>query len=411
MPTPPALSPDRLDWFRDARFGMFIHWGLYSAMGRGEWAMSRERIPWPDYEPLLDQFTCEQYDPKAWAALARDAGMKYAVLTAKHHEGFCLWDSTLCDFNATRSAAKRDVLAEYVTAFREAGLKVGLYYSLGDWRHPGWAQGWTDPAAREDFMAYTHGLVEELLTGYGTIDMLWYDLPQTYTPEQWRSVDLNHRARQLQPNILINNRAMTTEDFATPEQKIAASEPGRMWESCMTLNDHWGYCHTDDRFKSPRDVALNLAQVASGAGNLLLNVGPRADGSIPQTSVDILRTVGQWVDRHREALTPVDPNPLSWYLFGPTTVRGRHLYLFIKNWYGTALTVGGLLNTVQNATLLSTQTSIEFDQQGPQVFLKGLPETSPDPVLSVIRLDLDGPPRHDLSDVIANADEHPHLPA
>jgi alpha-L-fucosidase len=202
----------KTNWFSEARFGMFIHWGLYSLIGRGEWAFNRERWSWKDYRPLAQKFAARQYDPAKWAALARDAGMKYMVLTTKHHEGFCLWDSQTCRFNAVNSGARRDLLAEFVTAVRATGLKVGFYYSLGDWFHPDW-QG-----NKQAFVEYTHALVRELLTGYGRVDILWYDLPQGYTAKEWRSVELNAMARQLHPGIVINNRALTPEDFATPEQ-------------------------------------------------------------------------------------------------------------------------------------------------------------------------------------------------
>jgi alpha-L-fucosidase len=280
---------DRTTWFSEARFGLFVHWGLYAVHGRGEWAMSRERISLGDYTPLLSRFTAERFDPKAWAQLALDAGMKYVVLTTKHHEGFCLWNSKHCDFNSTKSAAKRDLLEEYVTAIRDAGLKVGLYYSLGDWHNPDWFAGWKgDTHAGRRFVQWTHALVDELMTDYGKIDILWYDLPQCYPSDQWRMVELNASVRAKQPGILINNRGMTTEDFATPEQHAHPAKPGRLWEVCMTLNKHWGYCPSDREYKSPRAVAANLAFCAANQGNLLLNVGPDPTGHIPDESQTIL---------------------------------------------------------------------------------------------------------------------------
>lgn len=402
---------DRLKWFEDARYGMFIHWGLYSVLGRGEWAMSRERIPWKDYRPLAQTFTADRYRPRDWARLAKDSGMRYMVLTTKHHEGFCLWDSKTCHFNSTRSAAKRDLLAEFVEAVRDEGLKVGLYYSLGDWLNPDWAAGWKgDAAARERFMEYTHALVRELMTGYGRIDVLWYDLPQCYSAREWRSVDLNAMARALQPQILINNRAMTTEDFATAEQHITASGQGRPWEACMTLNGSWGFTACDHEWKRPRDVALHLARVAAGGGNLLLNVGPDGRGAIPEASRKILRAVGTWLERHGEAVYDVQRHSLPWWLFGPTTVRGSTLYAFLSLYHGSSFTVGGLTHRVRSATLLSTGKALTVRQRGPQLFVGGLPETDPDPVLSVVKLELDGPPDSDHSRVLGGADIFPDLP-
>jgi alpha-L-fucosidase len=399
----------RLDWFLQARFGLFIHWGLYAVLGRGEWAMSRERIPWSDYEPLVNQFDASDFHPKAWAKLARDAGMKYAVLTSKHHEGFCLWHSKLCDFNAVNSPARRDLLGEYVEAFREAGLKVGLYYSLGDWRNPDWAAGWKgNVAAGVRFVDWTHAMVRELMTGYGQIDVLWYDLPQCYSAMQWRSVELNAMARSLQPNILINNRAYTTEDFATPEQHAHPSSAGRPWEVCMTLNNHWGYCPSDTAFKSATTVALQLAECASNGGNLLLNVGPDARGRIPEASAGILRTVGQWIDRCGEAITGTDRNHLMWYLFGPTTVKGETLYCFLKLYYGPEMIVGGLKNRVKSVSNLGTGQRLNFEQRGPQLFVRGIEK---DDVLTVLKIEVEGKPQHDLSEVLGGADIFPVLPA
>jgi len=390
---------------------MFIHWGLYSLLGRGEWAMNRERIPINEYVKLADSFSADSYNPREWAALARDAGMKYMVLTTKHHEGFCLWNSPTCSFNSVKSAAGRDLVDEFVNAVRDAGLKVGLYYSLGDWFNSDWRRGWQgDGDARERFMDYTHTLVRELMTGYGKIDILWYDLPQSYSPAEWRSVELNAMARSLQPHIIINNRAMTTEDFGTPEQHVASAPKGRMWESCMTLNDNWGYCPSDKQFKTSRDVALTLANVASGCGNLLLNVGPDGLGRIPDESASILRTVGRWLDANAEAIYPVDRHSLSFNLWGPTTVSGNSMYLFLKNYFGNSLTVGGLKPNVLSAKLLASGRSLRVNRKEAQTMLSGLPDASPDSMPSVVKLELDGVPAQDISEVIGGADVFPDFP-
>lgn len=402
----------RTAWFEQARFGMFIHWGLYSLHGHGEWAMNRERIPLDEYTKLADEFAARDYNPKAWAALARDAGMKYMVLTTKHHEGFCLWDSKTCAFNSTTSAAKRDLLAEFVEAVRDAGLKVGLYYSLGDWFNPDWTGGWQgDAAAKIRFMSYTHALVRELMTGYGKIDILWYDLPQCYSPAEWRSVELNAMARSLQPHILINNRAMTTEDFATPEQRVSAAPRGRMWESCMTLNDNWGYCPSDRNWKSPRKVVLNLANAAAGAGNLLLNIGPDGQGAIPPESERILRSVGDWLSVHGEGIYGSQRHDLMWTLFGPITRKDHALYLHLKNHFGPTLAIGGLTNKVFAATLLTSGEPLEFEQCGARTFVRGLPESSRDDLLPVVKLQIEGEPDSDVSRVIGGADIFPAFPA
>src|SRR3954447_11311490 len=295
MSTPEPLSPEqqdrarRLQWFRDARFGMFIHWGLYSQLGRHEWVMNRERIPVAEYEPLADTWKPKPNCARVWAKLAKQAGMRYMVMTTKHHEGFCLFDSKLTDHNAAKRGPGRDLVAEYVEAARAEGLRVGFYYSLMDWHHPDGAHCKKDEAARRRFVDYIHGQVRELCSNYGKLDILWYDVAWPLSAEGWESVKMNKMVRQLQPDILINNRAKIPEDFTTPEQRIQAfSEP---WEACMTMNDSWGYQRADDDWKSPKTVVSNLVTCARGYGNYLLNIGPKADGSIPDESVQILTNV------------------------------------------------------------------------------------------------------------------------
>lgn len=403
---------DRMEWFLNARFGMFIHWGLYAVLGRGEWVINRERIPISEYARLADRFTAREYDPRAWAQLAREAGMKYMVLTTKHHEGFCLWDSKTCAFNAANSAAGRDLIAEYVEAARDAGLRVGLYYSLGDFYNPDWAAGWKgDTAARERFMDYTQALIYELMTQYGQIDILWYDLPQCYSSIEWRAVELNAMVRQLQPQIIINNRAMTTEDFTTSEQDVQASAPGRMWEACITLNRRWGYCPYDDHYKSPAEVVATLAAVASNAGNLLLNVGPDGQGAIPAESQAILKRVGAWLQTHGESIYGSERHNLMWNLWGPVTVRGNVLYIHQEIYFGDSLVIGGLTNNVLDAVLLSNGQKLDVERRGNQTIITGLPDAPPDELMSVIKLSLDSPPDQDISRVIGGADIFPTLPS
>ncbi len=412
------LPADPTAWFTDARFGLFVHWGLYSVHGRGEWAMNREAMPWDEYERLLAEFTAADYDPHSWAAMARDAGMKYAVLTTKHHEGFCLWPSKVCDFNVTRSGAGgRDLVGEFVDAFRTAGLKAGLYYSLGDWRHPGWRNGWTDVSARSEFIEWTHAMVGELSENY-TPDVMWYDLPQSYTPHDWRSVELNAMVRQKSPGVLINNRAYTTEDFATPEQGIVASAAGRPWEVCMTLNDSWGYNADDMNYKTSAEIANKLVICAAGGGNLLLNVGPDARGNVPTQSKQILSDIGGWLRTNGEAIYDVERHSLPWLLNVGQTVRDRTLYLHFRTWPGKTYHFGGLQNTVQKATLLGTDTDLQVSQSpdanpvaGSRTTLRGLPADRPAGPMPVVRLDLDGPPRSELSKLLNAADVHPVLPA
>jgi len=229
----------RMQWWHAARFGMFIHWGLYSVLGRHEWVMENEGIPVSEYEKLAPQFKPKPNAARDWARLAKRAGMKYMVMTTKHHEGFCNFASNLTNYCAPKQGPGRDLVKEYVDAARGEGLRVGFYYSLMDWHHPDGAMCKTDDAARRRFVDYIHGQVKELMTNYGKIDILWYDVAWPLDAKGWESVEMNTMVRKLQPDIIINNRSKIPEDFDTPEQRIEASA-NRPWESCMTLNDSWG---------------------------------------------------------------------------------------------------------------------------------------------------------------------------
>src|SRR5579864_307857 len=271
----------RMKWWHEARFGMFIHWGLYSVAGRHEWIMENEAIPVAEYEQLAQRFTPKPNAARAWAKLARQAGQKYMVMTTKHHEGFCLFDTKLTNYSAPKQAARRDLVREFVDAARAEGLRVGFYYSLMDWHHPDGARCAQDEAARERFVAYTHGLIREITTNYGRLDVLWYDVAWPLDAKGWESEKMNEMVFGLQPEIIVDNRNLLPGDFSTPEQTIEAAGEGRAWESCMTMNDSWGYQRADDNWKSPKTIVRNLVECAQGGGNYLLNIGPTGDGSVP----------------------------------------------------------------------------------------------------------------------------------
>src|SRR6201994_2538080 len=258
--TQDATRAQRMQWWHAAKFGMFIHFGVYSTIARHEWVMEEEAWPIAPYTQHASTFKPAAGSPRAWAKLAKQAGMKYMVLTTKHHEGFCNFDTKLTDYNAVKQGPGRDIVREYVEAARAEGLRVGFYYSLMDWHHPDGAACKTDEAARRRFVDYTHGLIRELLTNYGKIDVLWYDVAWPLDAKGWESERMNEMVFQLQPEIIVNNRNKLEGDFATPEQRIVAETNGRAWESCMTLNDSWGYQRADDNWKSSRTVIRNLIQ-------------------------------------------------------------------------------------------------------------------------------------------------------
>ena len=331
---PPPDHQRRMQWWHQAKFGMFIHWGLYSVIGRHEWAMEVEGIPIPQYELLAKHFNPKPNAARDWARLAKQAGQKYMVMTTKHHEGFCNFDTKLTDYCAPRQAAGRDLVREFVDAARAEGLRVGFYYSLMDWHHPDGARCATDEAARQRFVAYTHGLIRELMTNYGKIDVLWYDVDWPLTPEQWESQKMNDMVFQLQPDIIVNNRNGLPGDFSTPEQEIRAADKGRAWETCMTLNDSWGFHKADDNWKTPKTIVNNLITCARGGGNYLLNIGPKPDGSIPQQSIEILQAVGKWTSQNGASIYGTERNNFDWHVYANFTQRGNTAYAHVTNWPG-----------------------------------------------------------------------------
>ncbi|MBS7606054.1 MAG: alpha-L-fucosidase [Candidatus Bathyarchaeia archaeon] len=386
--------PERLRWWVEARFGMFIHWGLYAIPARGEWVMFFERIPKSEYAKLARRFNPRRFDADEWVTLAKEAGMRYMVLTTRHHDGFCLWDSQVSDFTSVKATpAKRDFIAEYVEACRRAGMRIGFYYSLLDWR---WPEYWDGPAKNPEGWArlrdYVHAQVRELMTNYGKIDILWYDGAWPYKAEDWQSERLNAMVRSLQPNIIINNRSGLPEDFETPEQHIRYHE--RPWESCMTIDESWWGYHAGDRhLKSTLEIVRLLVRCVAGNGNLLLNVGPRADGSIPEAYKRRLRAVGEWLKRNGESIYGAGAAPFRAAHLGHVTAKGNKVYVHVFYWPGKSeICIAGIKNRVTGARMLAADKTLPSEQREDRLFIKGLPKRPPDPIDTVIALELEGEP-------------------
>ncbi len=390
----------RLRWWHEARFGMFIHFGLYSVLGRHEWAMEQEGIPVAEYQQLAKQFNPKPHAARAWAKLAKTAGMKYMVMTTKHHEGFCLFNTKLTDYCAPKQAAGRDLVAEYIEAARGEGMRFGFYYSLMDWHHPDGARCKTDEAARRRFVDYIHGQVRELCSNYGKVDVLWYDVSWPLTPAGWESVEMNKMVRQLQPDILINNRSGIPEDFATPEQRIQAS--ASPWEACMTMNDSWGFQRADDNWKSPKTIVRNLLTCTRDQGNYLLNIGPRGDGSIPEPSTQILTTVGKWMDTHSDLIHKSDLCQVKRSEFALFTRQGNTLFIHAYFWPGDTIAVGGLQQKVLSAKMYPTGQPVKFEQEEFRVRFLGLPPNAPDPIATVLAVECDREPTQDQTAIRIN---------
>jgi alpha-L-fucosidase len=397
-----ATQTERMRWWHDARFGMFVHWGLYSQLGRHEWVMNRERIPIAEYEKLADTWRPRERPAREWARLARQAGMGYMVMTTKHHEGFCLWDTAQTDYNAVQRGPKRDLVREYVEACREFGLKIGFYYSLMDWHHPDGANCARDEAARRRFLDFTHGCVRELCSKYGRIDILWHDVSWPLeNAERWESLEMNQMVRQLQPHIVINNRSWLPEDFGTPEEHVTAEKEGRAWEACMTFNGSWGYMPISPDWRSTREVILLLNSAAAGGGNLLLNIGPAPDGSVPPEAIERLGAVGRWIEPNREAIYGTlerTQERLEGMPTGAWTLKGNTAYFWCTRWPGPELAIGGLKTRLVKASLVATGQALAFEQGENRLVVRGLPASQPDAIagISLLKLVFDAPPQQEL---------------
>ncbi|MCD6347662.1 MAG: alpha-L-fucosidase [Bacteroidales bacterium] len=423
-----AQRDTRMEWWRDARFGMFIHWGLYAvpagqwgeSTNHAEWIRTSAQIPLETYDKFVDQFNPVKFNADQWASLAKEAGMKYIVITSKHHDGFCLWDSKYTDFDIMSTPFKRDIMKEMADACKKQDIKMCWYHSIMDWHNPNYLprRGWEKDRSTEgaDFDKYVDHMkkqLKELLTKYGDIGVLWFDgeWEKTWTSDY--GTDLYNYVRGLQPNIIVNNRvgvgrsgmAGTTKngefggDFGTPEQQIPATGlPGVDWETCMTMNDHWGYNRVDKDFKSTKDLLQKLADIASKGGNFLLNVGPTAEGLFPQESIDRLKSIGSWMKTNGESIYGTKASPFKSLPWGRCTQKAMkestRLYLHVFNWpESKQLRISGLGSETIRAFLLADpqQDELNITRERDAVIID-VPADCPDPINTVVILDIVGEP-------------------
>ena len=398
---------EKITWFKNAKIGMFIHWGLYSLLGRGEWVMYRERIPKDEYANLANQFQPRSFNPEAWCRAAKQAGMNYLVFTTCHHDGFALFNSAHDPFNSFQTAAQCDFVTEFVAACRKYELGVGLYYSLGDWRFGIMKESDSEDAA-ENMRALSHAQISELMSNYGKIDILWYDggwcYPSTPADTQedvrkfWHADDLNAMVRKLQPGILINNRSGSPEDFGTPEGHVNPPKDCTSWEACLTLaadeNSGWGYWKQNIYRKSSAQVINLLVKAAAAGGNVLFNVSPDSDGVIPSWQGKILTDLGNWIDENGEALYGVektdvsrDINGMQGNSCGTCSEKNDNIYFYLFEWPGTETIIPTMKREIQEAILLKTGKKLhtEKDSHG-RLIIKGLPKNPIDPYCTVIQL-------------------------
>ncbi len=417
---------ERMQWWREARFGLFVHWGLYALpagewqgeRGHGEWIRDSARIPRAEYERLQARFDPQRFDADAWVALAREAGMRYLVVTSKHHDGFCLFDSAETEWDVMATPFRRDVLAELSAACARGGVRFCAYHSIMDWHHPDYLprRPWESERASagadfERYQDYLHAQVAELITKYHP-GVLWFDGEWENTWNHARGVELYELCRSLDPALIVNNRVdvhrggmagfsgarEAVGDFGTPEQEIPAGGlPGVDWETCMTMNDHWGWNAADRAWKSVETLVRDLIDVASKGGNFLLNVGPKADGSFPDEAVERLRGIGAWMARHGEAIHGTSASPFEPFAWGRCTVKRNgadstlYLHVFQRPADGR-LVLPGLGNEPLSAGWLAgARLLLPVRREGTDVVVE-LPAALPDPIASVVTLGIAGEP-------------------
>lgn len=412
------------DWFDGARFGMFVHWDHASQQGLevswplagGVFALPKcEDVSVAEYHSSAATFDPVEFDAPTLARRARDAGMTYAVITAKHHSGYAMFHTDESDFSVEHSPCKRDLVGEFVDALRDEDLRVGIYFSLSDWHHPDYpaytdadkpyAFGMTPPLPSEEqwqrYHAYMTAQLRELLTRYGRIDVLWFDGGWERPPDWWRPAELEAMIRELQPDILVNDRLSGVADFVTPEQIVPpAPLPGR-WETCMTMNDSWGYVPSDTDYKSDRQLVHTLCETAGKGGNLLLNVSPTGTGVLPGEQVDRLDAITSWMATNAESIVGTDPGLEPWQFYGPSTRRGNRVYLHLLMRPYDRVTVRGVpVRRVERAQVLGRDTPLEITTRTgiieglmddpPGELVIAVPESVLDPLATVIAVDFSG---------------------
>jgi alpha-L-fucosidase len=423
----PLTKDERMKWWREARFGMFIHWGLYAVPagewngkrinGIGEWIMERADIPVSEYEPLTQQFNPVKFDAAQWVQLAKNAGMKYIVITSKHHDGFCLWDSKVSDYDIMDATPfQRDILRELSKACKKQGIRLCFYHSIMDWHHPDaqrpFYPNYNDTKqSNPNFALYVDNYlkpqIKELIKNYGPLGVMWFDGEWIKDWTEPMGKDMFNYVLSLQPNIIINNRVGKGRkgmeglskddqeyagDFGTPEQQIPATGlPGVDWETCMTMNDTWGYKYYDHNWKSAEDLIRKLADIASKGGNFLLNVGPTAEGLIPTASVERLEAMSEWMKVNGESIYGTTASPLGKVPWGRCTAKSGKLYLHVFDWPTDGkLEVTGFGNKIKKAYLLADKkrSKLSVGRKSKDMVVVTLPNEAPDPINTVIVLEI-----------------------
>ena len=400
----------RNKWFREAGLGMLIHWGVYSAMGRGCWMKAQEKMSDEEYWREASEFNAQKYNPEEWVKIARNAGMNYMVLTTKHHDGYCLFDTKTTQLNSVKLGPEKDLVGAFVNACHKHKMRVGIYFSLPDWSKSAFFEGPdANPAGWKEFIRFTHWQVRELMSNYGKIDILWYDNilgmsgQRTLTAGDYQSEKLNRMVRRLQPDILINDRSLLPEDFYTAEQSIKSpADAKKLWEACITMNKHWAFFPADQQWKTPAEIINLLTGCAFKGGNLLLNVGPRPDGTIPSPNIRNLKALGRWMKIHGEAIYGTEACRIKGGTVGVFTRKGDIFYLIVHWWHGKKLALPEFPYEVKTLSILGSSAKPSFRHEASRLILENLPARAPDKLCSVLKIKVaDKEPEADMKNDIS----------
>lgn len=407
-----SVKSARMAWFEDAKLGIFIHWGIYSTGRTSEsWAFHNERISMADYMAQAEEFTASNYNPQEWVDLIKESGARYTVITTKHHDGFALWDTKAGDVSAVKSSpAKRDVLAPFADAVKNAGLKLGFYFSLIDWPREDYPETYRNKPPKYDlkkqperwqhFLEFNNAQLRELSSTWNP-DLYWFDGDWEHSAEEWKAADVIKLIRSYNQNVIVNSRIQGYGDYETPELGVPVSRPkSKWWETCMTINDSWGYRIEDFNYKSTSVVLRMLADCISMGGNLLLDIGPRADGTIPEQEVAMLKSVGRWVGKHQEAVYETKAGIPSGHIQGYTSLSkdGSTIYVYLPYRPIGSVELKGLKSRVKNVRIVGTDFSVAWQQYNdiswsevPGVYYFDIPEEALDAEITVMAIELDEP--------------------
>lgn len=409
------INPDsireKMQWFQDAKLGIFIHWGMYSVKGIGEsWSFHNKEISHEDYLKQMSGFTASKYDPSAWAALIKESGARYAVITTKHHDGMALWPTRQNHLSVMKNTpAKKDVLKPFYEALDKQGIRRGAYFSLIDWSYPDYPgflrdsnryDATKDPARWKRFQNFFQSQIDEVNAAYKPA-LWWFDGDWEHSAEEWQSEKVRNEILSVNPAAIINGRLQGYGDYETPEQNFPVSRPKyNWWELCMTINNSWGYQPKDTAYKTPFEIITLFADVVSNGGNLLLDIGPKADGTIPQEEINVLKQLGKWNKKYEEAIFGTLPGLPQGHFYGPTTISkdSSTLFLFLPAHQTGNVMIKGLDNVIKDVQVLGTPYHLSHKIVGkiswssvPGIVFIDVPEKYTDSYMTVLKLKLDKP--------------------